>query len=236
MARGRIIANEITRDKRVNDLSDDTSRLAFTWLVTFADCEGRTHGDPSLIRSILFPRRDDISIKQMESYIAEWAEAGLVIWYKCNGDRWIQFPAFAKHQKGFDKRHEPDSAHPPPPDSPDNVQNGCTDDVRTTPVQSTAEEKRSEVNRKEAASKDLPALSGELSEGQRYFLSAFGAKRFKTRIQREAVGALEEKYGSDTLNECIDWAAKRGMNMGSAVVSIEKAIKKWGDNGKAVLR
>ncbi len=101
MARGRIIANDITKDKRVSDLSDDTSRLAFTWLVTFADCEGRTHGDPALIRSILFPRREDITIKQMEVYIREWADLGLVIWYECNGDKWIQFPAFAKHQKAL---------------------------------------------------------------------------------------------------------------------------------------
>ena len=104
MARGRIIASEITKDKRVNDLSDDTSRLAFTWLVTFADREGRTHGDPALVRSTLFPRRDDITIEQMESYLREWADAGLVIWYEANGDKWIQFPAFANHQKGFDQR------------------------------------------------------------------------------------------------------------------------------------
>ena len=236
MARGRIIANDITKDKRVSDLSDDTSRLAFTWLVTFADCEGRTHGDPALIRSILFPRREDITIKQMEVYIREWADLGLVIWYECNGDKWIQFPAFAKHQKGFDKRHEPDSVHPPPPDVPDNVQDGCADDVRTTPVQCTAEEKRSEVNRNEDADKDLPALSGDLTTGQRYFLSSFGAKRFQTKIQRETVGLLEQQYGLGKLQECVDWAAKVGMSRGRAVVSIEKAIKTWNDSGKVDLR
>jgi len=124
--------------------------------VTFADCEGRTHGDPSLVRSTLFPRRDDITNEQMESYIKEWAAAGLVVWYQSNGDRWIQFPAFTKHQKGFDKRHEPDSVHPPPPDVPDNVQDGCTDNVRTMPVQCTAEVKRSEVNRKEKKKAPAP--------------------------------------------------------------------------------
>jgi len=156
MARGRIIISEITKDKRISDLSDDTSRLAFTWLVTFADREGRTHGDPALVRSALFPRREDITIEQMARYIGEWADAGLVVWYECGGDKWIQFPAFDKHQKGFDQRHEPDSVHPPPPGHPDNVQGGCTEVVRTKPVQSTAEMKRKEVNRKEKNMATVP--------------------------------------------------------------------------------
>ena len=57
MPRGRFISKEITLDKKVNNLADDTSRLAFTWLITFADCEGRTPGDPAVVRSLLFARR-----------------------------------------------------------------------------------------------------------------------------------------------------------------------------------
>jgi len=143
MARGRIIVSDITKDKRVNDLSDDTSRLAFTWLVTFADSAGRTHGDPAVVRSMLFPRREDVTIAQMARYIGEWAACGLVVWYECDGDQWIAFPSFAKHQVGFDKRHEPKSTIPDPPQTmPDSEPDG----VRTLYVQSTAEVKRSEVN------------------------------------------------------------------------------------------
>ena len=114
MARARMITNAITRDKRINDLSDDTSRLAFTWLITFADAEGRTHGDPAVIRSMLFPRRTDISIKQMESYILEWAVIGLVMWYEADGDLWIHFPAFDKNQPGLRKDREAHSEIPDP--------------------------------------------------------------------------------------------------------------------------
>ncbi len=115
MARGRMVANGICADKRINDLSDDTSRLAFTWLITFADCEGRTHGDPAMVRSMLFPRRTDISLERMAGYIREWADCGLVIWYEAHGDRWIAFPAFAKNQPGLRKSREPESAIPAPP-------------------------------------------------------------------------------------------------------------------------
>ena len=66
MAKARMISNGIAQDKRVHQLSDDISRLAYTWLITFADCEGRTPGDPAIVRAMLFPRREDITIAQME--------------------------------------------------------------------------------------------------------------------------------------------------------------------------
>jgi len=117
MARGRMINSKITRNKAINDLSDDTSRLAYTWLITFADVDGRTHGDPALVRSLVFPRRTDITVERMESYIREWAGAGLVLWYEADGDMWIAFPTFAENQRGLDRRKEQPSEIPEPTDS-----------------------------------------------------------------------------------------------------------------------
>jgi len=119
MARGRMISNTIAQDKRINQLSDDTSRLAYTWLVTFADCEGRTPGDPAVVRSMLFPRREDITIAQMEGYIRQWHDLGLVVWYEAKGDMWIYFPAFFNHNK-INPTHEAVSKIPAPP--PDKLQ------------------------------------------------------------------------------------------------------------------
>ena len=127
MARGRMINNSICMDKRVNELVDDTSRLAFTWLITFADCEGRTHGDPALLCSTLFPRRRDIDAAQMETYIRQWADAGLVTWYEAEDDLWIEFPAFAKNQPGLRKDREPRSSLPAP--SSGKIIAGCLPDV-----------------------------------------------------------------------------------------------------------
>jgi len=98
-------------DKRVHELSDDTSRLAFTWLVAFADCEGRVHGDPAIVKSLVFPRRE-VDVQAVELYITEWAEAGLVVWYEECGDKWIWFPAFDKNQQGLRKNREPASVIP----------------------------------------------------------------------------------------------------------------------------
>lgn len=112
MARGRMVTNNISRDKAINGLSDDTSRLAFTWLITFADKEGRVFGDPALIRSMLFPRRDDISNEQMTRYVTEWANAKLIIWYESDDEQWIWFPKFDKNQPGLRKEREPESEIP----------------------------------------------------------------------------------------------------------------------------
>jgi hypothetical protein len=49
MARGRMINNAIAGDIKIHALSDDSSRLAFTWLITFADRKGRTLGDPQML-------------------------------------------------------------------------------------------------------------------------------------------------------------------------------------------
>jgi DnaD/phage-associated family protein len=130
MARGRMIDNAIAQDKRINQLMDDTSRLAFTWLITFADVEGRTPGDPAVVRSILFPRREDITIAQMEGYIRQWADLGLIVWYESKDDMWIYFPAFFNHNK-VNKDHEARSTIPPPPDNVNTKINQTPDNVIT---------------------------------------------------------------------------------------------------------
>lgn len=139
MARGRMVNSKIVLNRAVSDLSDDTSRLAFTWLITFADVEGRTYGDPAVVRSMLFPRRADVTVAQVEGYIREWAAAGLVTWYEADGDQWIEFPKFRANQRGLDTRKEPASEIPAPDASvPSTYQ------VRTEYVPGTAEQNRTE--------------------------------------------------------------------------------------------
>src|SRR3990172_3686831 len=115
MARGRMITNNITRDKDVHNLSDDTCRLLFTWLLTFADCEGRTYGDPAIVKSIVYPRRTDITAEQVDGYLNELNKVGLILRYTAGDDLFILFPAFDKNQPGLRKEREPVSEFPLPP-------------------------------------------------------------------------------------------------------------------------
>ena len=136
MARGRFISKEITIDKKVNNLSSPWSMLGFTWLLTHADVNGRTYGDPAVVRSIIFPRRPEVTIDEVEGYIREWSGAGLINWYQVEDDMYIEFPNFAKHQIGlrYDKEakssiprnpatHDPELPEPTPENSGESPEN-----------------------------------------------------------------------------------------------------------------
>ena len=118
MARGRFISSSIITDRQINDLSNDTCRLAYTWAITLADREGRVTGEPDLLLAQLFPRRiSEIKPSTIEGYIREWVDAGFVTWYEgSDGDRVLQFVNFEKHQVGLRKEREQASAFDAPDD------------------------------------------------------------------------------------------------------------------------
>lgn len=215
MARGRIINSKITQDKRVNDLSDDTSRLAFTWLITFTDCEGRTYGDPALLRSILFPRRSDITVEQMEHYIREWESAELIKWYGANDDLWIEFPNFEKNQVGLRKSREPKSDIPPPlvDDSAEENRQSSDKEPEDIPL------KRREEKLKEENTIDVVNLFEIYEEN-------IGAL---TPMIAEQIKDWEEHYANSWVAEAVEIAVKNEIRKASYISGI---LKNWHTEGK----
>jgi hypothetical protein len=72
-----------------------------------------------------------------------------------------------------------------------------------------------------------------LTAGQRAFLELFNAKRYRNCTQRDAVLALEREHGTERLLKAGRWAAKKGLGLGQAVVSVETALKnERSGNGK----
>lgn len=117
MAEGRMLNKRVCEDKAVNALSSDTSRLAFTWAIPHLDRDGRCSGDPVVLKSKVFPRREDITSSQMEGFIREWNEHDLAIWYEAKGELWLYFPGFKKNQRNLRYEREAPSAIPPAKDS-----------------------------------------------------------------------------------------------------------------------
>lgn len=132
MPRGRFLSKDISLDEKVNALSDDTARLLFTWLIAHLDCEGRLHGDPTTVKSIVFPRRK-ISVQKVNKYLNEIAEKRLILRYSVNGNDYLLAPHFEKHQVGLQKSKEAQSQIPPP--TPELLQSNS----RVTPPQAEAE-------------------------------------------------------------------------------------------------
>ena len=114
MPRGRFLSKAISLDEKVNALSDDTARLLFTWLIAHLDCEGRLHGDPLTVKSIVFPRRP-IRPQKVEKYLVELEKYELIVRYSCNGNTYLVAPHFEQHQVGLQKSKEAQSQIPPPP-------------------------------------------------------------------------------------------------------------------------
>ena len=115
MARGRMISKDTAGDKKFNDMPDDTCRVAWLLLITQTDREGRVPGDPAYVRSLVFPRRTDVSAEQMERYIQWWSDNQMIVWYETKGDKYICFLNFDKNQLGLRKDREPESVIPAPP-------------------------------------------------------------------------------------------------------------------------
>lgn len=216
MARGRMISNEITRDKKINDLSSDTCRLAFTWLVTFADVEGRTYGDPAMLRSMLFPRRTDITFEMIQEFIIEWQDAGLVQWYEAGGDKWIAFPNFGKHQKLRKDRETPSSIPAPQHDNGGVTPELVRSNDGVTPVNIPVKLKEVKLNYNG---------SGGVSKAYEGNIGAL------TPMIAEELGELEKEYSPDWIVEAIEIAVQANVRKLSYIKGI---LRKWGTTGKDV--
>ena len=151
MARGRFVSKEVCIDKKVNELKDPWSMLGFTWLITHADVDGRVYGDPELVKAMIFPRQKEITIEDVERFIRQWVDAGMIDWYEVDGEKFIQFLNFEKHQVGIRRDKEPVSSIPENPEKPlpsspmaDNVRNNggtMADNVRNNGGKSPPEVK-----------------------------------------------------------------------------------------------
>lgn len=224
MARGRMITNRICTDKDVNDLSNDTCRLLFTWLITLSDCEGRTFGDPAIVRSMVFPRRTDITTEQVDGYLREMHAVGLILWYTANGDQYIWFPNFDKNQPGLRKDREPESELPGP--SPDEIDEylrhfaGCypddcrqsagslPEDIRQNDGLREEEEKLRESENKRREGEGAPAAPTSSCEdigAERIFQNVTGMISFPSVGRDEAISRIRAVHVGRTQAETEDY-------------------------------
>ena len=222
MARGRMITNNITRDKDIHNLSDDTCRLLFTWLLTFADCEGRTYGDPAIVKSTVYPRRTDITVDQVDGYLEELSNVGLILRYSAGDDLFILFPAFDKNQPGLRKDREPASDFPPPPDEAIDkyvrMFAGKKPDVCRM-LDGLREEKRREEKGKEGS-------AAELAELTRAYEKNVGVL---SGMLREMLADDLDEYG---LQLCLDAMAEGVRNNKRKWSYVQGILKNWKRDGR----
>lgn len=110
----RIIKESIRTSKSVNSLSDFQFRL-WLYLITYVDDFGRGSADPDIIKGFVFPKRKSVTEQQIQRTLDELATAGMIILYKVDGESFLYFPNWDKHQRIQTKR----SKFPSPPEDND---------------------------------------------------------------------------------------------------------------------
>ena len=93
----RIIKESIRTSKSVNALPDFEFRL-WTYLITYVDDYGRGSADPELLKGLVFPRRRGLTEQQISKGVHNLATAGMITLYEVDGESFLQFPNWDKHQ------------------------------------------------------------------------------------------------------------------------------------------
>lgn len=113
MARGRMISQSVSTDKRLNELTIE-AQLVFLMTIPHLDRDGLLLADAPILAGKVCPRREDLR-PLMESIIGQWIQLGMVISYESEDGTILFFTGFAKNQAGMRYDREPKSTLPPPP-------------------------------------------------------------------------------------------------------------------------
>jgi len=122
MPRGRMLDKEaISQSRKLSELSNDTARLVYTWLLAHLDSEGRFSADPAIIKGVVFPRIKNMTLSKIEKSLIEIADSELIILYGADGDKYLQFIKFKNFQTHLD-REAPSKI--PAPNDEENTNSG----------------------------------------------------------------------------------------------------------------
>lgn len=153
-----MLKKAISASRRVAALETDTSRMLYTWLISWLDIEGRFSGDLLVIKGSVAPRLRHITEEVIEECLQDMVRNELIILYKVDGDRYLQLRKFGDHQT-LRREKEAESKIP----GPDQVGSGpgvVRDKVGTSPSQ----EKLREVKRREEKSTVRDQIQESLEE------------------------------------------------------------------------
>lgn len=90
------------------------SKLLFTWLLPNTDNLGRMEGDVAILKGMIFPYEEKVTVKNIEDALKELADEYLIMWYSIGGNWYIQFPKHYKYQS-LEKNNSKKSDYPEPP-------------------------------------------------------------------------------------------------------------------------
>lgn len=194
----RILKDTIRTSKDVNALSDFDFRV-WTYLITYVDDYGRGSADPELLKGLVFPRRKGMTEAQISKAIANLATAGMVTLYNVDGEPYLLFPSWDKHQQIRAKK----SRFPAPDGNGSHVQssdiNGYQAIANAPVIQSESESEYESENESESESESDTEKTRVNAREERFarFWAAYPRKTGKG----EARKVFEKINPSESLTE-----------------------------------
>ena len=125
MPERRTVNRSISTNYRVAQLPEPAQKL-FTWMIIWADVDGRLTGDADLIKSTISPK-STFTVEEVNEWLdLMWSlkdvesDKGLIERYEIKGQKYIYLPGFEGHQSGRIRNkngniREAKSHIPPPP-------------------------------------------------------------------------------------------------------------------------
>jgi hypothetical protein len=111
MPDGRMVAKSIAWNEPLGAVSLEADYL-FGRMIPFLDAAGRISGSAKAIKAQCCPLRDEMTPDVVARCLGELDEAKLIVWYKLEGQQYVAFPNFAKHQRGAKLDREAPSRFP----------------------------------------------------------------------------------------------------------------------------
>lgn len=106
------MANRVLRDWTKSEKMDKLSphaEILFTRLIMKTDDYGSYFANPKLVKSDLFPLKDQLSVQEVAEWIDECAAAGLLFKYSVEGKEYIRIIDFGQRLRNMRNVHP----HPP---------------------------------------------------------------------------------------------------------------------------
>lgn len=114
----RILKESIRTSPEIDQLNY-FQECMFYRLIVSADDFGRYYGDPVLLKSFLFPRKEDVKAAEIDEALQIMNKLGLITLYlDAKGDRYLFFTSWKKHQQQRSNKSK----------FPDPVQNATAND------------------------------------------------------------------------------------------------------------
>jgi len=183
MAKARMLHKTISLSEQVNNLSLP-AQLLFTWLIPHADDEGRLKGNPKYIKALVVPYHHEWTLEEIESFLQEIKQQGLIYSWDADGKQYIEFPTWKRYQYiAKDRFHGSEL-----PSYKEDVDDPSTPRIQSV-VRLTTQSNGIESNKEEIKKSEANGVAGKSLKSIRAILNE---KSFSNPIEIEVTNRHQE--------------------------------------------